>query len=159
MIVMTRIDARLVHGQVAGRWIKLLHATKVAIVEDEVANDPFMVEMFNLVAPPGTAIECYTIEKGVERWNQDQFGDGNIIILFKTPATACKAWEAGLKYESLNVAQVPMTKGRERVHNTVHLTKDEQAMFKDLVSKGVNVYVQAVPEDNQQDIVEAINKL
>ena len=158
-IVMTRVDARLVHGQVAGRWIKLLHADRVVIVEDEVANDDFQVEMFNLVAPPGIEIDCLIVEQGIERWNKDKFGEGKTIILFKYPQTADKAWRAGLKYSALNVAQVPMAKGRTRVYNTVHLTEEEREMFKALVAEGVNVYIQAVPEDTKMPIVDAISKM
>ena len=158
-IVMTRVDARLVHGQVAGRWIKILKSTKVVIVEDEVANDPFMVEMFNLVAPPGTQIECFTLEKGVEQWKKDQFGNGNIIILFKYPQTAVKAWKAGMQYKALNVAQVPMATNRQRVYNTVHLTNDEIAILEDLVDNGVDVYIQDVPEAKQMPIKEAASSL
>lgn len=155
-IVLTRVDARLVHGQVAGRWIKITKCTKVAIVEDEVANDEFQVEMFNLVAPPGTAIECYTLEDGVKRWNKDQFGDGNVIIMFKYLQTAVKAWEAGLKFKDLDVAQVPMATGRRRVCQTVHLSDEEGELLKGLNAKGCRVYIQPVPEDKQVDITSVI---
>ena len=158
-IVMTRVDARLVHGQVAGRWIKILKADKVVIVEDEVAKDDFMVEMFNLVAPPGCEIICYTLEEGLAEWNKDKFGTGNTIILFKYPKTAEQAWRAGLKYESLNVAQVPMAPGRVRVHNTMHLSQEEMDYLSKLADDGVNVYNQAVPEDAQTPVKEAIAKL
>lgn len=158
-IVMTRVDARLVHGQVAGRWIKILKSTKVVIVEDEVANDPFMVEMFNLVAPPGTAIECYTLEKGVEEWKKNEFGDGNIIILFKYPQTAVKAWNAGMKYKALNVAQVPMAPNRQRVYNTVHLTDEEISLLVGVADQGADVYIQDVPEAKQMPLKEAAQNL
>jgi D-glucosaminate-specific PTS system IIB component len=157
---MSRVDARLVHGQVASRWIKLLHADCVVIVEDEVANDEFQVEMFNVVAPPGVTIECLTVDKAIEKWNDGTFGKGNTIILFKYPQTAVKAWKAGLKFDRLNVAQVPMATGRARVYNTVHLSPEEREMFTSFVQDdGVDVYIQAVPEDKQMPIVEAIKKM
>lgn len=155
-IVMTRVDARLVHGQVAGRWIKILNANKVVIVEDEVANDEFQVEMFKLVAPPGVEIRCLTMEQGIEEWKKDKYGDGRTIILFKYPWTACDAWKGGIEYTNLNVAQVPMAEGRRRVYNTVHLNPTEIDGFLELVDKGVNVYIQDVPEASQMPMSEAV---
>ena len=52
-----------------------------------------------------------------------------------------------------------MAKGRTRVYNTVHLTEEEREMFKALVAEGVNVYIQAVPEDTKMPIVDAISKM
>jgi len=158
-IMMTRVDARLVHGQVAGRWIKTLDAKRIIIIGDEIANDPFMVELFQLASPPGTKIMCYSISKAVEEWERDQFGEGRIILMFKEPQTADKAWHAGVKFKELNVAQVPGGPGRRLAHATVSLSDAEMDLLERLTNEGVNVYIQQVPEDKQQPIMAVIRKM
>lgn len=157
VITMTRVDARLVHGQVAGRWFKTLAADRVIIIGDEIANDPFMVELFKLASPPGTKILCYTISQAVEEFQKDQFGQGRIILMFKTIEAADEAWRAGVKYESLNIGQVPGGPGRRLAHATVSLSMDELALLEGLERDGVRVYFQAIPDDKQQPL-EPISK-
>ncbi len=41
-IVWTRIDDRLIHGQVMTQWIQNASATEVVIVDDAVAKDSFL---------------------------------------------------------------------------------------------------------------------
>jgi Phosphotransferase system, mannose/fructose/N-acetylgalactosamine-specific component IIB len=40
-LVLTRIDDRLIHGQVMTAWIKNKNADQVVIVDDGVAKDDF----------------------------------------------------------------------------------------------------------------------
>jgi len=145
VVTLTRVDFRLVHGQVAGTWIKQLSARKLIIMCDEVGNDPFMVEMFNLAAPPGCEIIAYPIDKGVEEWKANQFGDGRLIILFRYVESAKKAFDLGYNMESLNIGQVPGGPDRKHASNTVSLSKAELDMLLDMESKGVNVFFQPVP--------------
>lgn len=158
-IKMVRVDARLVHGQVAGKWFKALSADRVIIIEDECAKDPFMVELFQLASPPGTEIVCYTFEQAVEEWNKDRFGKGRIIVLFKYPESADKAWRMGVKFENLNVAQIPGGPGRKLAYATVSLGKKEMDLLEGLINDGVNVYIQQVPEDRQQPMMPIIQKM
>ncbi|MFK5281348.1 PTS sugar transporter subunit IIB, partial [Lacticaseibacillus paracasei] len=44
-LVLTRIDDRLIHGQVMTAWIKERKATQVVIVDDGTANDDYMIEV------------------------------------------------------------------------------------------------------------------
>lgn len=158
-IMMTRVDARLVHGQVAGRWIKTLDVSRVIIIGDEIANDPFMVDLFELLSPPGTKIVCYTIEQAVEAWNSDKFGSGRVMILFKELQTADRAWRSGVKYESLNIGQVPGGPGRKLAYATVSLSQEELALLVSLNNDGVNVYFQAIPDDKQQPLAPVAAKM
>ena len=44
-LVLTRIDDRLIHGQVMTAWIKNKKADQVVIVDDGTANDEYMIEV------------------------------------------------------------------------------------------------------------------
>ena len=39
-IVLTRIDDRLIHGQVVAGWMRQTMANRIIIVDDAVAKDP-----------------------------------------------------------------------------------------------------------------------
>jgi len=50
-IALTRIDDRLIHGQVMTSWVKYTKANKIVIVDDGVANDPFMGDILKMAVP------------------------------------------------------------------------------------------------------------
>ncbi len=157
-IKLTRIDARLVHGQVAGRWIKFLSINKIVIVNDTVANDPFMVQLFQLACPPNTIIECLTTEKAVEAFNANKFGDGNILLLFKDVETCKAAYDAGITFDSLDMGNVPGAEDRIHCSETVCLSLKEFDTLKELEGKGVNVYFRQVPESSSTPLTAVADK-
>ena len=50
-LVLTRIDDRLIHGQVMTAWIKNRKANQVVIVDDDVANDEYMIDVLEMAIP------------------------------------------------------------------------------------------------------------
>ena len=59
-LVLTRIDDRLIHGQVMTAWIKNKKATQVVIVDDLVAEDDYMIEVLEMAIPEEIASESST---------------------------------------------------------------------------------------------------
>ena len=86
-VVMTRVDARLIHGQVAARWTNHLNATKIVVIDDDTAKDKLLIELFRVAAPMGTNVRVYSIDQGIAAWQKDEFGAGKIIVIFKTVDT------------------------------------------------------------------------
>ena len=69
-VVMTRVDARLIHGQVAVRWTKVLQAKKIVVVDNKSAADDFLTELLLLAAPQGVTVQVMNEAKALEEWNQ-----------------------------------------------------------------------------------------
>lgn len=50
-IVLTRIDNRLIHGQVATQWCGSVGANLLLVANDEVAKDKLRQGLMNMAAP------------------------------------------------------------------------------------------------------------
>lgn len=145
-LALTRIDARLVHGQVAARWIKYLSIDKIIVVDDLVAKDEFMVELFKLACPPNTKVECLDTQTAVEAFNKDCFGEGKIFLLFKDIKNCHKAYMAGMHFTDLDLGNAPG--GEDRIHcsETFCMSKDEYKLLKEIEPQGVKIYFRQVPD-------------
>ena len=64
-IVLTRIDDRLIHGQVVTAWAKITKANRIIVVDDEVAMDEFMVKILKMAAPRSFKIGIHSGEKTI----------------------------------------------------------------------------------------------
>ena len=69
-LVLTRIDDRLIHGQVMTAWIKNRKANQVVIIDDDVANDEYMIDVLEMAIPEEIAIGIFTKEDGVLFFSQ-----------------------------------------------------------------------------------------
>ena len=161
-LALTRIDARLIHGQIASKWSKVLNISKIVIVDDETANDDFMKQFFEMAGVPGVKTLIYGVEEGAKRWIEDSFGDGNIIAIFKDVDSAQRAYNAGFDYSSLDIGQVPGgTLDRVNIIGSVNLNSEEIKKLRELKVSGVNVYFQSLPEpeDKPHELDMVLNKL
>ena len=62
-LLFTRIDDRLIHGQVCAAWLKSIPAIQhILVIDDKTSQDPFMQEMFALLVPSHITIEIRSVE-------------------------------------------------------------------------------------------------
>lgn len=158
-ICATRVDFRLIHGQVATKWAKILDITKIVIIDDETAEDEFLIDLFSLAAPQGIKVVVYTKEKAAEKWKKNQFGKGRVLVLFKTVQTAYDMWNNGFKYDDLCVGQVPGGEGRRVAYKTVNLNDQELEWLHEIQEKDVKVYCQMVPDEKPMNFKDLYLKM
>ena len=65
-ITLARVDHRLIHGQVVTKWLKIAMAKKIIIIDDYLAKETFMVDVYKMAAPSGVDVEIYSVEKALE---------------------------------------------------------------------------------------------
>ena len=159
-VVMTRVDARLIHGQVAVRWTKVLQAKKIVVVDNKSAADDFLTELLLLAAPQGVTVQVMNEAKALEEWKKDGYGEQNTIIIFQNIDTAKRCYDQGLNYTSINIGQVPKMPDRPyHANNTCHLSEAELDALKGLNGDGVRVYFHPTSEDKLVEFEAAYKKL
>ena len=66
-ILLTRIDNRLVHGQVGVTWTSSLGANLLVVVDDEAADDKLQQQLMTMTAEnAGVGIRFFTVEKTIK---------------------------------------------------------------------------------------------
>ncbi|MBW6411446.1 PTS system mannose/fructose/N-acetylgalactosamine-transporter subunit IIB [Clostridium weizhouense] len=147
-IVLTRIDDRLIHGQVATAWSKITKATKIIVIDDAVAKDPFMEMVLKSAAPSSIKVEIYGVNDAINALNKDDDGE-RIIVLVKTPMPILSLVKAGVGIKKLNLGGMGAKQGRKQFYKNISVSEEEKCAFKELMELGVNVYVQIVPDAKQ----------
>ena len=69
MIVLTRVDHRLLHGQVAFSWTSHLSADCILIANDEVAGDETKKTIIRLAKPSGVKLVIKSVADSIKAIN------------------------------------------------------------------------------------------
>jgi PTS system mannose-specific IIB component len=154
-IVLTRIDDRLIHGQVITAWSKITKANRIIVVDDEVAEDSFMVKVLKMAAPSSIKVEIFTIADAAVALGGEDTGE-KVIILVKTPKTVLGLVKAGVSIKELNLGGMGATQGRKQLYRNISISSEEKEIFKELLSLGVNVFVQIVPDATKMPMATLI---
>lgn len=151
-IVLTRIDDRLIHGQVMTAWVKYVSGNRIIIVDDSVAADPFMTKVLKMLAPPGISVEVYTVERAVEVLTGEPKANERVIILVKFPKTVEALCDKGVSITELNVGGMAAGPGRKKFYKNISASNEEKEIFRNLVEKGVKINIRIVPDDRTTSI-------
>lgn len=151
-ILLTRIDNRLVHGQVGVTWTKTLGANLIVVADDTAAEDRIQQSLMSITAKSsGVGIRFFTIEKTaaiIGRAAPEQ----KIFIVCRTPKDVRRLVEAGVALKEVNVGNMHFSEGKRAMTKKVYVDDEDMDDLKYLVSKGINVYAQDVPGDPKSAI-------
>lgn len=149
-LVLTRIDDRLIHGQVMTAWIKNKGANQVVIVDDAAANDEYMVEVLEMAIPEEIAIGIFTKEEGVQFFSQEL--DAPTILLVKGPEVLNYLVDNGIAIDAIDVGGMGTRPNRRVLYKNISTSEEENEQFKDLLEKNVNVFIQVMPQDKPVNV-------
>lgn len=157
-IGLARIDTRLLHGQVATTWTKMVGPDRIIVVSDSVAKDDLRKRMIIEAAPPGVKAHVVPIKKMIEVSKDPRFGETKALLLFETPQDVLKAVEGGVDIKEINLGSLAHSTGKVVVTKAVAMGKDDVETFEKLISKGIKFNVRKVPSDSPENMDEMLKK-
>lgn len=157
-LVLTRIDSRLIHGQVMTKWVNQVQVNKIIVVSDELANDEFMRSIYLMSAPAGIEVVCLTEAQAVEEYQKDVFGNGNVLLLLPSLAALKNIYDAGVKVTSAQVGGLGGGPERKVVFQNITLDDADAEILEHLAGDGVDIIFQTIPEDAPQKVDSILKK-
>lgn len=157
-ISLFRIDFRLIHGQVITKWIKQTTANRIVVIDNALAKDAFMMDIYRMAAPPGIPVEVYDDDGAVAAWKENEMGEGDLLILVRDVSTAVYLKEHGFGVESIQVGGLGGSPGRVVVSPAVTLDQQDADGLRKLRELGCNVYVHVVPAEPKVELSKVLEK-
>lgn len=157
-LVLTRIDSRLIHGQVMTKWVNQVQANKIVVVSDQLANDEFMRSIYLMSAPAGIDVLCITEAEAVEQYEKDVFGDGNVLLLLPGLDAMKRLYDQGVKVDSIQVGGLGGAPNRKVVFQNITLDDVDADTLDYLADRGVKIVFQTIPEDIPQSVTTILKK-
>lgn len=153
-IVNTRIDERLIHGQVAGIWSTSLSTQRIIVANDEAATDPLQKSSLRMAAPSSMRLSVLGVEAAAKNIQSGKYGKQRLFLLFKNPKDVLRFIEAQGPIKTVNVGNMSYKEGAREVTKSIHVLPEEEQIFETIASKGVTVTAQLVPNDPVVDFMK-----
>lgn len=150
-IVLTRIDNRLIHGQVATQWCGVIGANLILVANDEVAGNTLRQGLMDMAAPSYAQTRYWTIEKTINTIHKASDAQ-KIFIVCDNPTDVLALIEGGVPIKKVNIGNMHMADGKRQVATTVAVDDKDVAAFKRLQELGVELFIQRVPDIAKEDI-------
>ncbi|WP_214541975.1 PTS system mannose/fructose/N-acetylgalactosamine-transporter subunit IIB [Staphylococcus pseudintermedius] len=157
-IIGSRIDGRLIHGQVANLWATKLNIERFIVIDNEVAQSDIDKQALKLATPAGIKLSVLPVEKAANNINNGKYDSQRVMVIAKRPDRFVELVNNGVKIEELNVGNMSQTNETRSVTNSINITDEDVNNFKLLQEKGVNIISQMVPNDKSVDFMSLIKE-
>lgn len=155
-IVNTRIDERLIHGQVAGIWSTSLSTQRIIVANDEAATDPLQKSSLRMAAPSSMRLSVLGVEAAAKNIQSGKYGKQRLFLLFKNPKDVLRFIESQGPIKTVNVGNMSYKEGAREVTKSIQVLPEEEQIFETIASKGVTVTAQLVPNDPVVDFMKKL---
>lgn len=156
-IVHIRVDDRLIHGQVATRWATGLRVNRIMIIDDKVAVNDDEKSILRMAAPAGVNTSILTFEKGLNNVKNGNYKGQRVLLIVKTPEILVQLMNGGLALKEVNIGNMSSRPGTTQIKKSISMTENEKVAVQQLLSQGVKVTAQMVPEVSDASIEGFLN--
>lgn len=151
MVDLIRIDDRLVHGQVMAAWARALGTTRILILDDAAAADPFTRQIMQAAMPAHIRLDVEPVGQSTARLAEAERDRSHTLALLRDVDAAAQL-HALHPLRALNVGGAGMAPGRRLVWRSIALSPGELSALRRLRRDGVDVYLQMIPGDPRKPI-------
>lgn len=156
MLVLTRIDDRLIHGQVVEGWVNHLKATCIMVADDRVAANVLQRSIMEISVPRGLKVLIGSVETVCAALRSGAHDADRVILLFSNPADVLRALSFGVRPPSLNIGGMRFAPGKRRILDVLAVSDDDIAAFREIAVQHVNVDIQTVPTGRPLPLLQVL---
>lgn len=158
MVKLIRLDERLIHGQVAIKWSRLLGVNRIVVADDEASSNPIMQQALMMAAPSGIKVVIVDVEKAVSLCNDPRAGKLSILLIVSNPESLLRVVKGLDSLPEINIGNygrvAPKREGGERraLDKNLYVDADEAQCLREAASLATRCVVQTLPDETPVDL-------
>ena len=156
-IVLTRIDNRLIHGQVATQWSSTINANLLLVANDEVSTNKFRQGLMDMAAPSYAKTRYFSLQKTIDVIHKASPAQ-SIFIICENPSDVLTLVKGGVPIKKVNIGNMHMSDGKRQVATSVAIDDADLEAFKELRDLGVELEIRKVPSERSENIKKIFEK-
>ncbi len=158
-IMLTRIDDRLIHGQVCTGWSKELKISRIIVINDKIYKDPIRVKLLKQVSPPSINSHVVNINKFIKVYNNPKYKNDKVLLLFTNPKDILKTIKKGLIIKSINIGGMSYKEGKIQITDAISVNKKDIKSFYDLNKMNIELEIRKVPNNKKINLINILNNI
>lgn len=156
MIKNVRVDHRLIHGQVAFAWTKVLGADCILVAGDKIAKDDLRMAALRMAKPSGVKLVIKNVEDSAAALNSGVTDKYNLFIVTESIEDVYRLSKLTPTIQAVTLGGVKLTDDRKQISKAVSVSEEECRMIREMADAGIQLEIRMVPDEPAQDPLKLI---
>lgn len=143
-IVLTRIDSRLIHGQVVQGWLPALKVQEILVVSPTAFSSNLMCKMMRMSLPKEYALQVLSPQQASSYLKSCK--ESKVLLLVEDIESLFKLLEDGVKLNEITIGNTKYEEGKKQYSQGVFLSEEElSAMKQKAAAFSVHFVIRTLP--------------
>lgn len=157
MLELIRCDDRIIHGQVVTNWLKVRYCDGIIVVDDKVANDAQLAQIYKSAVPTGKLCVIFNTEQAKIKLPEAINSEKKYFLITRNIFELNRLFELDL----IEASEIICGPASEKSNTTTYgrnfcLTEEEVKAGNNLVDNGFDIKIQFLSESKPQKWKEVI---
>ncbi|MFQ5587037.1 MAG: PTS sugar transporter subunit IIB [Thermodesulfobacteriota bacterium] len=148
MIVLVRVDDRLVHGQVMEAWVPFFKANSIIVASDEAAKSSFQKQAIESCAHSDLIVKVAEARDAIHDICEGRYDTCRVIVLVSGLRDAMRLYEGGVPFTAINIGNLHHNGEARMITRSVYFNKEDEEIINRFRELGIEIEIQAVPHEN-----------
>ena len=150
-ILLTRIDNRLVHGQIVCLWAGAVGANLIVVAHDETAENQVEQSVMRMAASSlGYDTRFFTVQKTIDIIDKAS-SDQKILLICQNPHDLRRIIEGGVEIKEVDIGNLYYDKGDKKLSDKVAVSEEELKDLNYIKNHVDKIYIQDTPDSLKQE--------
>ncbi len=150
MICFTRVDSRLIHGQVVQAWLPEIKPEKVLVISEQATQSSLMTKMMRMALPQGYELEVSTAKEALQSLKKDEAK--KVFVLIEDLNQLLELAEQNISLKKVNIGNTKYEEGKKEYSAGVYFDKKDLAIIPSLQKKDITFSIKALPSSLEAKI-------
>lgn len=146
-----RIDGRLIHGQVAASWVKLLNSDAILVVSDNLKDDKLRSGLVKMACPGNVKLKICDTKEFISIYAKGAKSN-NILLIVEDVETMFEIHKSGIIFSEINFAGLYAAEGKVKYERALNLSDSEKEMMIEMTKTIEDCYYQPGVIDNKVNL-------
>ncbi len=156
MVLLTRVDHRLLHGQVAFTWTKQLGADCILIADDDVVKDELRMTALRMSKPNGVKLVMKSVDDSITALTSGVTDKYKLFVLVGNMDSAIRLAKNCPQIKKINLGGLKKEEGKRQISKAISVDDHDVEIIKELNSMGIDLEIRMVPNDAAEDPMRLI---
>jgi len=148
VILLVRVDNRLIHGQILETWVPRLDAREVLVADDEAARSPLARAALALCVPAELPVRIEPV--AAVRWGEVAASGTPTLVILRDVEGLVRAQGGGLTSSMtprVNLGNIHFAPDRRSITASVFLSRSELDALRALEKAGFRIEARPIPTE------------
>ncbi len=145
MILLTRVDDRLLHGQVLGAWVPFIKADLLLVASDDAAADSFKSAVMRACGDCDLEVDVRGIDDATKAILNGEYDLPRVVLVLGDLKDAMRLYEKGFQFPSINIGNIHHSSDGRKLCMSVSVDALDDDILEKLSANGVKIDIRDLP--------------